>query len=124
MLQDIYIFQERRDCHSCLLEKNELDEGTIRRVETKLGSGWGRGMSCTPVGTGGEALRDSIITSCSFLKEFQRMIGSDKQGHMVFQILEVLKTSRLPLPQGCPREVRGRREEGMSTPLSLGSDEH
>lgn len=37
--------------------------------------------------------------------EFQRMIGSDKQGHMVFQILEVLKTSRLPLPQGCPREI-------------------
>ncbi|XP_051893663.1 LOW QUALITY PROTEIN: tyrosine-protein kinase JAK2-like [Pristis pectinata] len=37
--------------------------------------------------------------------EFQRMIGSDKQGHMVFQMLEVLKTSRLPAPQDCPREI-------------------
>ncbi|XP_069779332.1 tyrosine-protein kinase JAK2-like [Narcine bancroftii] len=37
--------------------------------------------------------------------EFQRMIGSDKQRHMVFQMLEVLKTSRLPKPQDCPSEV-------------------
>ncbi|XP_072106031.1 tyrosine-protein kinase JAK2-like isoform X2 [Mobula birostris] len=37
--------------------------------------------------------------------EYQRMIGSDKQGHMVFQMLEVLKTRRLPAPQDCPRET-------------------
>ncbi|XP_072924150.1 tyrosine-protein kinase JAK2-like isoform X1 [Hemitrygon akajei] len=37
--------------------------------------------------------------------EYQRMIGPDKQGHMVFQMLEVLKTRRLPAPQDCPREI-------------------
>ncbi|XP_062895255.1 tyrosine-protein kinase JAK2-like, partial [Mobula hypostoma] len=37
--------------------------------------------------------------------EYQRMIGSDKQGHMVFQMLEVLKTRRLPAPQDCAREI-------------------
>ncbi|GCB63523.1 hypothetical protein scyTo_0011633 [Scyliorhinus torazame] len=37
--------------------------------------------------------------------EFLRMIGSDVQGQIVLQMLEVLKTKRLPAPQDCPREM-------------------
>ncbi|XP_043577361.1 tyrosine-protein kinase JAK2-like [Chiloscyllium plagiosum] len=37
--------------------------------------------------------------------EFLRMIGSDKQGQIVLQMLEVLKSKRLPVPQNCPREM-------------------
>ncbi|XP_078412206.1 tyrosine-protein kinase JAK2-like [Cetorhinus maximus] len=37
--------------------------------------------------------------------EFLRMIGSDKQGQIVLQMLEVLKTKRLPAPKDCSRQM-------------------
>ncbi|XP_067824583.1 tyrosine-protein kinase JAK2-like isoform X2 [Heptranchias perlo] len=37
--------------------------------------------------------------------EFLRMIGSDRQAQIVFQMIEVLKSNRLPAPQDCPREI-------------------